>query len=58
MGTVSESQYTDLDRPPLRAAPLNRALVRPDGLWREIDIVAETGSTMADLVAAARDGAA
>lgn len=55
---MSESQYTDLSRPPLRAGPLKSALVRPGGLWREIDIVAETGSTMADLVAAARDGAA
>lgn len=58
MGRVSESQYTDLNRPPLRAVPLTRALVRPDGLWREIGIVAETGSTMADLVEAARAGAA
>jgi BirA family transcriptional regulator, biotin operon repressor / biotin---[acetyl-CoA-carboxylase] ligase len=53
-GRVSESPFTDLDRPPLRTAVLSRALVRPGGLWREVDVVPETGSTNADLVAAAR----
>jgi BirA family transcriptional regulator, biotin operon repressor / biotin---[acetyl-CoA-carboxylase] ligase len=56
-GTVSRSPYTDLDRPPLNERALNRALVRPGGLWRQITVVAETGSTNADLAEAARDGA-
>ena len=34
------------------------ALVRPGGLWRDVRIVAETGSSNADLLAAARAGAA
>ncbi|HEU5156325.1 MAG TPA: biotin--[acetyl-CoA-carboxylase] ligase [Streptosporangiaceae bacterium] len=54
---MSESPYSDLERPPLSERALVRALVRPDGLWREIRVVAETGSTNADLVAAAGGGA-
>lgn len=54
---MSESPYTDLDRPPLNERGLNRALVRPGGLWREVRVVAETGSTNADLAALAREGA-
>jgi BirA family biotin operon repressor/biotin-[acetyl-CoA-carboxylase] ligase len=54
---VSPSPYTDLDRPPLNERALNRALVHPGGLWREIRVVAETGSTNADLAALARSGA-
>jgi BirA family biotin operon repressor/biotin-[acetyl-CoA-carboxylase] ligase len=57
-GEVSESPYTDLERPPLSERALSRALVRPGALWREIRVVAETGSTNADLAASARDGAA
>jgi biotin-[acetyl-CoA-carboxylase] ligase BirA-like protein len=53
---VSDSPYTDLDRPPLNERSLNRALVRPGGLWREIRVVQETGSTNADLAALARTG--
>jgi biotin-[acetyl-CoA-carboxylase] ligase BirA-like protein len=45
------SPYTDLDRPPLNSRALNRSLVTPGGLWREIRVVAETGSTNADLAA-------
>jgi BirA family transcriptional regulator, biotin operon repressor / biotin---[acetyl-CoA-carboxylase] ligase len=45
-------------RPPLDAAALCREVVRPGGLWREIRVVAETGSTNEDLLAAAADGAA
>jgi BirA family biotin operon repressor/biotin-[acetyl-CoA-carboxylase] ligase len=52
---VSPSPYTDLDRPPLNERALNRALVHPGGPWCEIRVVAETGSTNADLVAAASD---
>jgi BirA family biotin operon repressor/biotin-[acetyl-CoA-carboxylase] ligase len=50
------SPYTDLDRPPLPARALQRALTVPDGLWRRIDLRTETGSTNADAVAAARAG--
>jgi BirA family biotin operon repressor/biotin-[acetyl-CoA-carboxylase] ligase len=57
---MSESPYTDLERPPLDERSLTRALVSPGeraGLWRAIEVVAETGSTNADLAAAARAGA-
>ena len=37
---------------------LRRELIRPGGLWRQVDHVAETGSTNADLAAAARTGTA
>ena len=45
-------------RPPLDAAALAARLVRPGGLWRDIRVVSETGSTNADLLAEARAGAA
>jgi BirA family biotin operon repressor/biotin-[acetyl-CoA-carboxylase] ligase len=45
------------DRPPLAGSALADALVRDGGLWREIRVVAETGSTNDDVVAAARAGA-
>ncbi|MEH0935263.1 biotin--[acetyl-CoA-carboxylase] ligase [Micromonospora psammae] len=50
------SPYTDLDRPPLSAARLSRALTGPDGPWRRLDLRVETGSTNADAAAAARAG--
>ena len=37
---------------------LRRELIRPGGLWGQVDHVAETGSTNADLAAAARAGTA
>jgi BirA family biotin operon repressor/biotin-[acetyl-CoA-carboxylase] ligase len=43
-------------REPLDAARLRRAAVRPDGLWREIEVVPSTGSTNADLLARALAG--
>ncbi len=43
--------------PPLMAADLARALVRPGGLWREIQVAASTGSTNTDLLRAAAAGA-
>jgi BirA family biotin operon repressor/biotin-[acetyl-CoA-carboxylase] ligase len=52
------SPYTDLARPPLHAAALKRALVVPDGLWKDLVVVAETASTNADVAEAARAGAA
>jgi BirA family biotin operon repressor/biotin-[acetyl-CoA-carboxylase] ligase len=45
-------------RPPLDAAALRGRLIRPGGLWREIRVQPETGSTNADLLAEARAGAA
>ncbi|MDT3400167.1 biotin--[acetyl-CoA-carboxylase] ligase [Streptomyces sp. B1866] len=50
-------RWADLERPPLSAAALRRALVRPGGLWSELDVVAETGSTNTDLAVRARAGA-
>ncbi|MFC3997036.1 biotin--[acetyl-CoA-carboxylase] ligase [Nocardiopsis sediminis] len=51
------SPYTDLDRPPLRAGALERALVRPGGLWRAIEVAAELPSTNTELIRRAREGA-
>ncbi|MCW2916781.1 MAG: biotin--[acetyl-CoA-carboxylase] ligase [Actinomycetia bacterium] len=56
-GRVSTSPYSDLERPPLNEKTLGRLLVRPGSLWREIQVVPETGSTNADLVALAGKGA-
>jgi BirA family biotin operon repressor/biotin-[acetyl-CoA-carboxylase] ligase len=50
------SPYTDLDRPPLPARALQRALIVPDGLWQRLELRTQTGSTNADVVAAARAG--
>jgi len=50
--------YTDLDRPPLREAALRRALLVPDGLWTDLRVVAETGSTNADVAKEAKNGSA
>jgi BirA family biotin operon repressor/biotin-[acetyl-CoA-carboxylase] ligase len=44
-------------RPVLDAARLNGALASRPGLWREVRVVEETGSTNADLLAQARSGA-
>jgi BirA family biotin operon repressor/biotin-[acetyl-CoA-carboxylase] ligase len=50
------SPYTRLDRPPLSAAALRRALVRPGELWTAVEVRERTGSTNADVAAAARAG--
>ncbi|MEV1070148.1 biotin--[acetyl-CoA-carboxylase] ligase [Streptomyces sp. NPDC050263] len=52
------SRWSDLDRPPLNASALRRALVRESGLWSQVDVVQRTGSTNSDLVAAASAGKA
>jgi BirA family transcriptional regulator, biotin operon repressor / biotin---[acetyl-CoA-carboxylase] ligase len=44
--------------PPLDAGALREALVAPGGFWRDIRVVAETGSTNSDLLAEARRGLA
>ncbi|MBE1590254.1 biotin--[acetyl-CoA-carboxylase] ligase [Nonomuraea angiospora] len=54
---MPDSRYSDLDRPPLSEAALNRALVRPGSLWTGITVVESTGSTNADLAEAAHAGA-
>lgn len=56
-GQVPDSRYSDLNRPPLSEAALNRALVRPGGLWTGVTVVESTGSTNADLAGQAREGA-
>lgn len=50
-------RWSDLDRPPLSERSLTAGLVRPGGLWREVRVLAETGSTNDDALAAARAGA-
>jgi BirA family biotin operon repressor/biotin-[acetyl-CoA-carboxylase] ligase len=50
------SPYTDLDRPPLDARRLRRALVAPAGPWTRLELRVETGSTNADAAEAARAG--
>ncbi len=54
------STMTDIQDParsPLSDAALTGQIVRPGGLWREVSVVARTGSTNADLAAGARAGA-
>ena len=51
------SPWTDLDRPPLSVERLRRALVGPGG-WHRLEVVPVTGSTNADVAAAARAGEA
>ena len=46
-----------LDALPLDAAALCRAVVRPGGLWRAVEVTAVTDSTNADLLARAAGGA-
>jgi len=45
------------DRAALDVAVLRRAVVRPGGLWRAVEVLASTGSTNADLLARAVAGA-
>jgi BirA family biotin operon repressor/biotin-[acetyl-CoA-carboxylase] ligase len=49
--------YRDLDRPPLAASALRTAVSAPGGLWTDVVVTAQTGSTNADLADAARAGA-
>jgi BirA family biotin operon repressor/biotin-[acetyl-CoA-carboxylase] ligase len=42
----------------LDVTEITNELVRPGGLWREVRVVGETGSTNADLLAQAGAGAA
>jgi len=53
-------RFAHADEPPVRepldAAALRSRAVRPDALWREIEVVESTGSTNADLLARALAG--
>jgi BirA family biotin operon repressor/biotin-[acetyl-CoA-carboxylase] ligase len=49
--------YRDLDRPPLDVVALRTALTGPGRFWTDVVVTAETGSTNADVAAAARAGA-
>ncbi|WP_327289054.1 biotin--[acetyl-CoA-carboxylase] ligase [Streptomyces sp. NBC_01198] len=55
---MTSSRWSDLDRPPLNAAALRRAVVTADSLWSGLDVVEATGSTNSDLTARAAAGAA
>jgi BirA family biotin operon repressor/biotin-[acetyl-CoA-carboxylase] ligase len=44
------SMYGDLDRPPLHAEVLERALVAPASIWSSVEVVETSPSTNADLV--------
>ncbi|MCX5376312.1 biotin--[acetyl-CoA-carboxylase] ligase [Streptomyces sp. NBC_00091] len=50
---ASAGRWSSLDRPPLNATALQRALLTPDGLWTSLEVVAATGSTNTDLAARA-----
>ncbi|MEV6753553.1 biotin--[acetyl-CoA-carboxylase] ligase [Streptomyces sp. NPDC051214] len=50
---TGDGRWSDLDRPPLNAASLRRALLRDGGLWTSLDVVPATGSTNTDLAARA-----
>ncbi|KND32011.1 biotin--[acetyl-CoA-carboxylase] ligase [Streptomyces acidiscabies] len=47
------SPWSDLERPPLNATALRRGLIHEGGLWREVRVVRQTGSTNTDLASAA-----
>ncbi|MFG2193191.1 biotin--[acetyl-CoA-carboxylase] ligase [Streptomyces sp. NPDC048639] len=52
----SSGRWSDLERPPLNATALRKALVRPGTLWSSLDVVEITGSTNSDLTARAVKG--
>jgi BirA family transcriptional regulator, biotin operon repressor / biotin---[acetyl-CoA-carboxylase] ligase len=51
------AEATSPGRKPLDAAGLARAVLRPGGLWRAVEVVDRTGSTNADLLGRALGGA-
>jgi len=57
MTTTDSLPGSEEGRPVLDEARLNGALGSTAGLWREVRVVEETGSTNADLLAKARSGA-
>ncbi|MFF2577446.1 biotin--[acetyl-CoA-carboxylase] ligase [Streptomyces goshikiensis] len=52
---ASAGHWSSLDRPPLNAAALRRALVNDGGLWTSVEVVPSTGSTNSDLAARAAE---
>ncbi|MEU3906015.1 biotin--[acetyl-CoA-carboxylase] ligase [Streptomyces goshikiensis] len=52
---ASAGHWSSLDRPPLNAAALRRALVTDGGLWTSVEVVPSTGSTNSDLAARAAE---
>jgi BirA family biotin operon repressor/biotin-[acetyl-CoA-carboxylase] ligase len=54
---MTRSRWSDLERPPLNAAALRKAVVVPGGLWTGLDVVEATGSTNSDLADLAARGA-
>ncbi|MEV6951712.1 biotin--[acetyl-CoA-carboxylase] ligase [Streptomyces sp. NPDC051183] len=52
---AAAGRWSSLDRPPLNAAALQRALVTDGGLWTSVEVVAATGSTNTDLAARAAE---
>ncbi|MEU5398702.1 biotin--[acetyl-CoA-carboxylase] ligase [Streptomyces sp. NPDC005963] len=44
------SRWSDLDRPPLNAAALSRALIRQESLWSSFELLPAIGSTNTELV--------
>lgn len=51
------SPFSDLGRPPLRAAALRRALISGDALWTDLQVLESSPSTNAEVSAAAGEGA-
>ncbi|WP_407550212.1 biotin--[acetyl-CoA-carboxylase] ligase [Streptomyces sp. Pv4-95] len=57
-GAAGAGRWSDLERPPLNATALRRALLRPETMWTGLDIVTSTGSTNTDLAERAAAGLA
>jgi BirA family biotin operon repressor/biotin-[acetyl-CoA-carboxylase] ligase len=55
--TYGGGVYSDLGRPPLHVTALRRTLLGAGSFWQGLEVVESTGSTNADLAAAARAGA-
>jgi BirA family biotin operon repressor/biotin-[acetyl-CoA-carboxylase] ligase len=51
------AKHTSPERPALSETALHRALIRPGGFWRAVEVTQLTGSTNADLLARAAGGA-
>jgi BirA family transcriptional regulator, biotin operon repressor / biotin---[acetyl-CoA-carboxylase] ligase len=58
MRTGDHIRVAATGREPLDAAAMRAAVLRPDGLWRAVEVTEVTGSTNADLLARAAAGAA
>jgi BirA family biotin operon repressor/biotin-[acetyl-CoA-carboxylase] ligase len=54
---MTSSRWSDLERPPLNAGALHKAVVTPEAVWTSLEVVEATGSTNSDLSARAARGA-